>query len=325
MHRGFIFACAGLCVGLAAIAACSGSGGSDITTGDAGTGADGGGEGGSGPSPAQAAGDLAHVVCQRFEECAPAFITIGYGGAPECEKRFTAQFADNLSASGSNQTTSQVEACVAAAQGLSCADLLGRKTPDICKPPPGQLTDGKACATDAQCTNKRCKVAPGAACGTCTSPVAGGQACGKDDDCDDGLKCVNSACVPYGAMNAACDGSHPCNPTLACVGGTCGAPRASGACNAADECDQLHGVFCDGKQCQPLQFANAPAACGLVDGGLQLCNGPASCVSSGAGKGTCASAPADNAPCTADGGAACEGPSVCLNGACTFPASAACK
>lgn len=331
MHRGAIIVCAGLAVGLATIAACSGSNGSDITQGgDAsaegggGTSADGGG---SGPSQAQAAGDLAHAVCQRFQDCAPAYITIAYGSAAECEKRFTKQFTADLAAPGSNQTTAQVEACVAAAPSISCTDLLGRKTPDVCKPPAGKLADGTACSTDAQCANKRCKVAVGATCGTCGALAPAGQGCGKDDDCADGTKCVNETCVACGATTAACDATHPCNPTLACVGGTCVAAQAVGAsCTTSEECDPLHGIFCDGKKCQALQFASAPSACGGIDGGLQLCTGPATCVGLGAaGKGTCTAAPADDAPCMVDGGATCEAPSVCLNGTCTFPTPSACK
>jgi hypothetical protein len=279
-------------------------------------------------SATQGATELASALCARYNDCAPTFVNIAYGSVDECKTRLSLSIAKGVGATGSNLTPTELETCSKDVPAISCEDILGRKLPATCKPPAGTLADGAACNADAQCANKRCKVATNATCGVCAAPAAAGGACTKNDDCDDGLGCTGAICVAFGGTGSTCDATHPCNSTLGCVGGKCGAPSKAGtACKDSTECDQLHGAFCDGKICQTVSLGPVAAECGLVGGQLALCTGPASCVGFGGKslKGTCTQAPADGTACNVDGGAKCEDPAQCVNGTCTFPDPAACK
>jgi hypothetical protein len=314
-------------VTLAALAACSSSSSPAIpsTNGEGGA-AEGGST--SGKTATQAANDAANALCTRYQACAPAFITIAYGTPDLCSTRVAASLVPGIGANGSTVTPDQLEACAAAIPGTSCADVLGRNLPAQCKYA-GTLADGTACGGDSQCMNQRCKVAPNETCGTCTSPAAAGAVCAVDDDCQNGLKCVNTACVKFGAMGDTCDDSHPCNATLGCVMGTCNKPLGPGGdCSgtSAQGCDQLNGVFCDpfGKKCVTLQFADPNGTCGLFDdgGALTLCKGPSSgCenIKPPNYQGSCVPAAMDNASCAVDGGPSCEAPAVCQSGTCVVP------
>jgi hypothetical protein len=277
-----------------------------------------------------AASDAAAAFCARAAACAPAYVTIGYGTTTECEQRLAESLLPGITANGSNEPASQVEACATALATASCADLLDRNLPAICTPMPGSLADGTACAEDSQCTGGRCHIAAGTVCGTCGEPSGAGTACSQDDDCVDGMKCgTTNTCVAYGAMGATCDATHPCSSVYGCVGGTCAAPGAENApCTTSDACDQLHGIFCDGTRCTSVGFAPAGAACGLVSGVLTACEGPGSfCQGETAPsyQGTCVAAAADGAACDATNGPMCTTPAVCVNAKCEVPDPTMCQ
>jgi hypothetical protein len=304
----------------APLPACGGSS-SAFTSGDDG----GGGEGGGGVSAEQAANDVASAYCARAEACAPAYLTYEFGDASTCKTRFAAALATEFGANGTSLTTALAEGCAQAIPNETCSDLLGRNTPQACQAVPGMLADGSPCASDWQCHGARCKVAPNAVCGTCGSLAAAGAACGVDDDCQLGMKCLNAACVAYGGSNASCDAKHPCRGDLGCKGGVCTTPSQAGtACASSDECDNAHGIFCNPvtMKCEQVSFAAPNAACGLVNSQLVLCTGPgpycAGATQATMYKGSCLPYAQDDAACDPDAGPLCNVESACVGGTCTM-------
>ena len=321
-----------------AVAACSGSvasvgGGNDSgTTTDAGGADAAGGDsmGMQGPTAAQAASDAANAYCARAEACAPAYVTIGMGDVATCEAAFATEVMALFGANGAPITPADVEACAQVIPNESCGDLLSRNTPAACKFK-GMLADGTACASDAQCSNGRCLVPKNTVCGTCGSHSAVGGACSVDDDCVDGAHCVGSACVAYGQQGAACSTATPCRPDLGCIGGSCTTPSPAGTtCTDSSECDNLHGVFCNGSsgKCETAAFAPPGQTCGLVNGTITGCRGPQGvCAGVTAPKyqGTCAATSPTGGPCNTQNGPTCGAFQVCANGACAVSDPSVCK
>lgn len=313
-----------LSLAASALVACSGS------TTSVGGGSSDGGVDGSTVTADQAATDAANAYCSRAQACAPAYVTIGFGDVATCAARLKQVLLPVFGADGASSTPAQTEACAEVIPSMSCGDLLGRKMPDACKTLPGTLADGAACSADSQCKGTRCKVASSAVCGTCTEPAAAGAACGVDDDCQPGMKCLNSVCVQYGDENALCDANHPCRPDLGCKSGMCTTPAAAGAaCQSSDECDVLHGIVCNPltKQCDALSFAGPSAACGLVNNHLVECTGPGGLckgVTAPSYQGTCVPFAMDGASCDPTNGPLCDVGAVCAGGTCQLPDPAKC-
>ena len=288
-------------------------------------------EGSTGVTADQAASDAANAYCNRAQACAPAYVTFGYGTVARCVTDFKAQLLATMASPGTSTTPSQIEACVAVFPQVSCGDLLARKEPAECRSMPGQLAAGAACGTDSQCVGTRCRVAPNAVCGTCTTPAPAGASCGVDDDCQPAMKCVNSTCTLYGDEGAACSAAQPCRPDLGCVGSVCGTPSAAGAtCSDSNQCDQIHGDFCNPvtTKCEAIGFAQAGGMCGLVAGMLVTCTGPGG-FCSGANvspyTGTCLPSASDGATCDVDAGPLCDEVSVCVAGTCQPIDPSTCK
>lgn len=310
-----------------------GCGGSTAALGgDGGTGEEGGSgsSSGGGVTADQAATDAANAYCQRAEQCAPAYVSIGFGDVGTCAQRLKMELLPVFGSSGTSSTPAQTEACAQAIPQATCADLLARKNPAPCQTLPGMLADGAACSADSQCHGTRCRVAADAVCGTCTEPAPQGASCGVDADCQPGMGCVNGACTAYGNENAVCGTNQPCRPDLGCVGGACGTPSPAGtACTSTAECDLMHGFACHpvSMTCQPFTFAPASGTCGLVNGALVLCSGPGSLCSGAQAptyEGTCVPFAMDGASCDADAGPLCDVGAVCAGGTCQVPNPANC-
>ena len=293
---------------------------------------------GGGASTDEATTDAANAYCNRAQACAPAYVTLGYGDVATCASRYKQTLVTSFGASGSVETAGQIEACAQAIPNTTCADLLGRNPPSACQTVPGTLADGAPCGSDSQCTGAVCHVPANAVCGTCGEPLAAGGACVSDDDCQYGMSCANAACVTYGAENATCDTAHPCRPDLGCKSGTCTAPSPVGtACQSSDECDNLHGAFCDPTtmQCVNVSFAAPGAACGLVSSQLVACAGPGSLCSGDTAppyKGACVAFASDGSACDTTNGPLCDVGAVCVPsspaataGTCTPPDPGTCK
>ena len=287
---------------------------------------------GGGVTTEQATTDAANAYCSRAQACAPAYVTLGYGDVATCATRYQLVLATSFGGSGSAETAAQIEACAQAIPGTTCAELLGRNPPTACQTVAGTLADGSPCASDAQCKGAHCHVPANQTCGTCGEAIPAGGACVTDDDCDYGMGCTSSVCVPYGSENAACTANTHCRPDLGCVNGTCTAPSPTGAaCSDSTACNEPEGDFCNplNMQCTATSFAATGAACGLVSNSLVLCTGPGSmCTDSAANdyKGTCQAYAADGAACDTTNGPYCDVGAVCMPssatgtaGTCTVP------
>ena len=289
--------------------------------------------GGSEVTADQASADVANAYCNRAQSCAPAYITVSFGDVATCATRLKATLLPSMGATGVTETPAQYEACAAAVPNATCSDLLARTLPGPCQPVPGTLAAGAACAVDGQCASTHCGLPSNAACGACAELAATGSACGVDNDCQAGMTCQGTPqlCVAYGAENASCDTTHPCRPDLGCKSGSCTAPSPVGtACQAAAECDNLHGVFCNPltMMCENISFAGPSSACGLVNKQLVVCTGPGSlCTGETAPSytGSCVPYAADGAACDATNGPLCNAGAVCAGGQCVVPDPTRCK
>ncbi len=254
-----------------------------------------------------------------------------FGDTATCQTRLATQLQGQLQAPGTSTTIAQVQGCSAALPQVACSDLLGRVQVDACKTMPGPLATGSACGADGQCASTHCVIPSTATCGTCGELAAAGAACSVDTDCSPAMTCLNGACARYGGTGATCSATQPCRPDLACVGGSCGTPRALGAaCASSSECNQLQGQFWNPQSlvCQTVTLATAGSACGLVAGGVTLCEGPGSlCRGDNAApyQGTCVAFAADGASCATDGGPLCDYGAVCVAGRCQRPDPASCR
>lgn len=309
---------------LSAVLGCSGS------TADVGGSADGGADSASAVSADQAATDAANALCARYDACAPLYME-AFGGKTTCATRMKGTASAILSAPGTSTTPATLEACAQAIAGATCADVLGRSLPDVCRAKPGALADGAACGDDGQCKGTRCKIPANGTCGTCGAPSAVGGACAVDDDCAPGLACTNQACAKYRAEGEVCDAARPCRPDLACSGGACVARKAVGdACTSdPDICDNLHGAFCNATsgKCEAVTFTPS-GTCGLVASHLVACSGAgATCrgIAPPMYQGTCVAGAADGTACDEANGPKCQAPAVCSGGTCKLVDPAACK
>lgn len=281
-----------------------------------------------------ACSDATKAYCAKIQECAPFFMTIGFGDTATCEKRFGVNCVSNFSAPGTSATPSTLAQCATDVKTTSCEDVLGRKLPLSCKTTAGTLADGVPCGTDAQCSGKLCRQSTANTCGACSTIGAGGTACERNEDCDAELGCANKKCVVFAKAGQACSASSPCVPTLACNKGTCAAPLAAGAAcdgpvdQSTNPCDGLKGFYCHPitKVCTSVGNAAPGAACGFIDNGVVVCSGGGHCKTTPpAVQGTCVAPAADGAACDDTNGPKCVGPARCVSGLCKIADPATCK
>jgi hypothetical protein len=274
----------------------------------------------------QACADTAAAFCTKQDGCSPTARKVAFADIDTCTTRLKALCVTNATASGANVSVQQITACAHAYSAQSCQDALALKNPEQCNYP-GQLADGVACATDAQCTGARCRKAKGDTCGKCGSRGDSGADCVADEDCKGSLACLGSKCAMAGVEGTACDDAHPCGVTLACVDGTCGELLGKGAtCHVADaNCDVLGaGVMCGAMSstCDAVVFVES-GTCGFTSPGapFAFCQaGRCSLDAMGNGKGTCTPNAPDGMPCSSTTtGANCTAPAVCHQGICTVP------
>ncbi len=265
-----------------------------------------------------------------MNDCASLYVGIQYGDVATCTTRLKIACTNALNAPSTGATAGQAESCASAVGSAACADVLGRNPPGACKTVAGSLADGTACGDDAQCSGKNCRASVGSTCGACSTRAAAGGACSSSGDCDYGFTCANKVCVTPGAAGAMCDVGHPCATSFACKGGTCVQRQAAGAtCDvAAQDCDNLSGLYCDPKTkvCAKAQLAAAGAACGITSNGYFYCSASGVCRQTSATMpGTCVAAAADGASCDDAMGPGCLPPATCSGGVCKIVDPSACK
>jgi|GEM_PF-3009122 len=174
----------------------------------------------------------------------------------------------------------------------------------------GGCVDGTACA--AQGSARVCR------------PVAyaqTGAACdGSARQCGEGLSCdeARGSCVALGRRGDACIGSGECALPLACVGGRCASPLASGAsCTEGRDC--AGGLVCDParQRCVEPSWAAPGAPCSAAS--------PCAVGACPGAQGVCPRVLDDGAPCTAfEPGETCAPYAACTDGQCTLEYASAC-
>jgi hypothetical protein len=285
----------------------------------------------AGVTAEQACDSAARAICEKLQECAPAFVRFEWGDTARCSSRFKINCASAFTAAGTSATPSALSQCGAAINTATCDDVLRRKYPAPCGTEPGKLADGAPCGHDAQCVGRLCRTPEGHACGACSALGAAGASCGRDEDCDRGLACAGAKCVKYREAGESCGRNEPCAPTLACTEGKCAVALGAGARCARpigefeNACDLAKGYYCDATgTCATIGTADAGEKCGIVDAKLVFCAAKGSCVPTTL-SGTCQAPAADGATCNDFAGPKCLAPASCVNGICTITDPATCR
>ncbi len=218
-----------------------------------------------------------------------------------------------------------------------------------------QIASGSACTSNASCTSTVCGIAGTGNCctaacnsadlvcgatacdttGTCTYPVVG-MACGTatcsggmltTSACDGSGNCAAgtpSACPDNLACNSAgtvclttCAVQSDCVTGFYCVGGTCTAQQATGACTENDACTSgVCGTTGSGFCCTAACLATGTCGATACDGTTGACNYPV--TGTACGTTTCSG--------TTLTARACNGTGTCMsNGGVTCPNNLTCN
>src|SRR5262245_39119311 len=118
------------------------------------------------PTVQQACGAFADTLCARLNDCASFIFQLTYGTAATCRERVELGCTKDLEVPETNQTTTEMAACAAAASSATCDDLLADNFPEPCRIKPGPRRDGEGCGSSWQCMSTHCEKASGD-CGTC--------------------------------------------------------------------------------------------------------------------------------------------------------------
>lgn len=342
---------AAACGGTSATTTTGGTGGGSTTSSSSGSTTS---SSGAGPTAAQACADSAHATCTERETCSVgSFLNKRtYGSEAECEARTVTTCLDGLMATGTAQTPTRIEGCVAEYPGYACTDYLDGNPPAACVPPAGTVAMGGACGANAQCASTFCAIPQYQVCGTCQPlPVAGATCqvaadCGRDLACAKAATAASGTCATYITATGAClTNVTPCEAGLSCVGedaatatkGVCTASGATvgAACDGTRKtlpaCNNDLGLVCiptaKGSAvgtCQNITLAAAGAACGDVGAapitGFADCEAGALCVeATGATTGTCKAPAGDGNACDTDPtkGPPCLAPAKCVPASAT--------
>ena len=220
----------------------------------------------SGASIATACADVAQARCNETSECSLADEQTGtgfsllanYGDKATCVARQTLNCTNALNAPENGNNAAQVGKCVAALQGISCADVFDNQPPSACTPT-GPRPSGAPCTFNGQCMTGYCNGTKTSVCGTCGAAPAAGDDC-SDSTCANGARCVaaTTECQVALASGGVCDSGHPCDRGLSCVGqndktmttGICqtAATQVGIACGGTTlpGCDGTRGLTCGG-------------------------------------------------------------------------------
>jgi hypothetical protein len=272
--------------------------------------------------------DAATAICSTVNACSPVLLQLQYGDVGTCETRFQAACVRSLGATGTGLTPATMDACSKAVATESCADVVSNTVPAICQAAMGQLPNGVACGDSSQCQSQYCNKGTDGTCGACGTRTGG--ACNRNEDCNYGQLCssATSTCVVPGGAGAMCDDTHPCNQTLACKNGTCGAPdelnamcTPGGMNNPFGTCDVLKGLFCHpiARTCEAIGVAAANQPCGAINNGYTACSANGTCSTTA---GMCVAALPDGASCSAS--THCMLPAACSGGVCKLPDPQSC-
>ncbi len=266
----------------------SGNGGAAAGTagavgGTAGAGGGSAGAAGTGNVEMAACSAYATAYCSLLLSCQTEAFHDVYGTMDNCTGGRIGACMDRFAAPGAQTTPAMVSACAAVlVPANGCTTV---RSACVFQ---GTLGDATACAYDAQCQSKLCKVAAyGAACGVCGEPAPKGDPCFQSNGCAPGLQCGKDVCVSSLPLGSACDPAQfDCAFPNLCSKGTCQPPPG-----VNQPCDQLYGgctesddAECLDNVCQKLVWNGVGGDCDsnkgiLCLGGLD-CNpvgGPGKC------------------------------------------------
>lgn len=255
-----------------------------------------------------------------------------YGDMQTCVAQETLACTSSLAAPDTGWTIAGIDKCVSAFATYSCQDFFDNNPPGDCAPK-GSRANGAECTFNAQCASAYCQGTKSDVCGTCADPPGAGADC-SDSTCGHNQTCLTSmdTCAAVVSMNGACDGTHPCDNALACVGATA---TAMGTCRPAAAtigascggtmpgCDTTLGLYCAGsagaKTCTAMTFAHDGQPCGLLSDGSRV-----GCVAGECYTATGTAGSGDMGACKASVGApaACDtvlGPSCLAPARCVVP------
>jgi hypothetical protein len=313
----------------------------------------------SGPSIQQACQDLAQARCDKRSSCTMlagangpgASLVRVYGDMATCLQRELTACENGLMAPQTGNSPTKVEACVKAFATFSCQDFFDSNPPADCAIT-GARANVTTCTFNGQCQSGYCQGAKSNVCGACADPPSPGADC-TDSSCGHNQRCVaaNSTCQAVVPLNGACDGTHPCDSGLVCVGNTAttmGACQNAGsmvgvACGGAQSlpgCDNALGLYCGGpngsKTCMTFAFVGNGMPCGgLADGTRVDCIGgdcyTTTGLATGTTMGTCKADSADGQACDTVLGPGCVTPARCVipaggttAGTCIVPVASMC-
>ena len=293
------------------------------------------------PSPETACDELARAQCAKLDECRLEGVAQTFGDLGTCIARRSDQCLSALSSPDTGVSPAFQEHCAHAMAAQSCLDFLENRPVPACITPTGARAIGDPCAFNSECDTAFCAIASDAACGSCAPQPQVGDEC-ADQGCGYALSCnANKTCAEWVAAGGACDADQPCAPHTWCVtpagsatgtcmpsGTTVGAPCDPHKQTAAG-CDFNLGLFCSTttSTCTAINYVDAGAACGVIDGDSNVCLGGASCR----GKPAMCIAPAfDGDPCDTAVGPGCMAPARCATdgvssaGTCSPPDQSVC-
>src|SRR5579863_1088410 len=155
----------------------------------------------SGLSIASACADVAVARCSQGSGCSlpdyetgTGFNTLAtYGSTAACIERQTLSCTNGLNAPHTGNSPNQVELCVAALAGESCAQFFDNDPPGACTPT-GLLANGASCTFSGQCMSGYCNGTKTSICGTCGAGPAVGADC-TNSSCLYGERCVLASTV----------------------------------------------------------------------------------------------------------------------------------
>lgn len=293
--------------------------------GDDGSGGAGGGTGGTGgtggaePTVEEACAAVAVATCAQIDTCAPFLMQVTYGAKGTCEERTTERCTSLPELEGSKLTVADLQACAAAYEARTCAEVLD-PAPAGCRFP-GEKADGEACVAGSQCTGLLCLVDVEGTCGECATPLADGDPCDPAKSlCGEGLFCASGAqvCTKLAQLDQPCTDQKVCRPGLSCNEGKCGAQLPEGAaCGSGEICDLVTGVICFLDTCTQVDVVAVGKACGFDQdtGQITTCDADLKCEQE-----ACVARPKEGEACTVNadtGNGDCISGFDCVAGKCS--------
>ncbi len=277
-----------------------------------------GGTSGLGSALVSAIARFAEADCNRFQACAPGWMTLAYGNVAECVARENVYYQWIASLPGVAWKASDFLACGTAWATASCADYMNSAPQADCIVS-GTVPNHGTCNTSYQCASLFCD-SDGTTCGSCVEAPAAGESC-ISGGCATGLSCSNNGVcqVPRG-LREICSDDLPCQSRFDCNQGRCVAPITT----TGTACDTTVNLNCELGQsyvcasttqtCLPVtQYTSPGQTCGVATGNasVTLCS-RGTCGDSG----LCVARAADHGTCDDSLGPYCEWPAFCSYGIC---------